>query len=78
MKVLLATDGSKFSEAATQAIISQCRLQGTEVKVVNVVDAPLLIPTLYAAEFREESLKDGQALVRQAEQPLKIHERILA
>ena len=70
MKVLLATDGSEFSEAATQAIISQCRPQGTEVKVVNVVDIPLLIPTLYAAEFREESLKDGQALVRQAEQPL--------
>lgn len=70
MKVLLATDGSKFSQAATQAIISQWRQQGTEVKVLNVVDLPLLIPTLYAAEFREESLKHGEELVRQAEQPL--------
>ena len=70
MKILLATDGSKFSEAATQAIISQCRPQGTEIKVLNVVDLPLLIPNLYAAEFREESLKHGEELVRQAEQPL--------
>jgi nucleotide-binding universal stress UspA family protein len=70
MKVLLATDGSKFSQAATQAIISQWRQQGTEVKVLNVVDLPLLIPTLYAAEFREESLKHGAELVRQAEQLL--------
>jgi nucleotide-binding universal stress UspA family protein len=70
MKVLLATDGSKFSEAATEAIISQCQPQGTEVRVLNVVDLPLLIPTLYAAEFREESLKHGEELVRQAERPL--------
>src|SRR5690349_14059684 len=70
MKILLATDGSKFSEAATQVVISQCRPQETEVRVLNVVDLPLLIPTLYAAEFREESLKNGKELVRQAEQRL--------
>jgi nucleotide-binding universal stress UspA family protein len=70
MKVLLATDGSKFSEAATRAILSQCQPKGTEVKVLNVVDLPLLIPTLYAAQFREESLKHGEELVRRAEQPL--------
>jgi nucleotide-binding universal stress UspA family protein len=29
-----------------------------------------MIPTLYAAEFREESLKDGQEFVRKAEEPL--------
>lgn len=70
MKILLATDGSKFSQAATQALISQCRPQGTQVKVLNVVDLPLMIPTLYAADFRRESLKDGEELVRKAEQPL--------
>jgi hypothetical protein len=43
MKILLATDGSKFSEAATQAVISQCRPQETEVTVLNVVDLSLLI-----------------------------------
>jgi nucleotide-binding universal stress UspA family protein len=70
MKILLATDGSKFSQAATRALISQCRPQGTQVKVLNVVDLPLLIPTLYAADFRRESLKDGEELVRKTEQPL--------
>lgn len=70
MRILLATDGSIFSEAATQAVISQCRPQETEVTVLNVVDLPLLIPTLYAAEFREESLKNGKDVVRQAEQRL--------
>ena len=70
MKILLATDGSKFSQAATQALISQCRPQGTEIRVLNVVDLPLMIPTLYASEFREESLKDGEEFVHKAEQPL--------
>jgi len=70
MKILLATDGSKFSEAATQAIISQCRPQGTEVRVLSVADLPLLIPTLYAVDFRRESLKNAQEVVHQAEQPL--------
>ncbi|HZH50164.1 MAG TPA: universal stress protein [Nitrospira sp.] len=70
MKILLATDGSKFSDAATQTIISQCQPQGAEVKVLNVVDVSFPIPTLYASEFREQSLKNGQAFVRQAEQPL--------
>lgn len=70
MKILLATDGSKFSEAAIQAVISQCRPKETEVKVLNVVDLPLPIPTLYAAEFREESLNNGRDLVRHAEQRL--------
>jgi nucleotide-binding universal stress UspA family protein len=70
MKILLATDGSKFSEAAIQAVISQCRPQATEVRVLNVVDLPLPIPTLYAAEFREESLENGKDLVRQAEERL--------
>jgi nucleotide-binding universal stress UspA family protein len=71
MKVLLATDGSEFSEEATKAVISQCRPQGTEVRVLNVVDLPLLIPTLYAAEYRVESLKNGEDLVRHAQQSLK-------
>ena len=66
MRLLLATDGSKFSQAATKAIISQYQPQGTEIKVLNVVDLPLLIPTLYAAEFREESLKEGEQVVQQA------------
>jgi len=67
MKLLLAIDGSRYSDAATQAVIAQYQQQGTEVKVLNVVDLPLPIPTSDAAGFREASLKHGQELVQRAE-----------
>jgi nucleotide-binding universal stress UspA family protein len=67
MKLLLAVDGSRFSDAATQAVIAQYQPQGTEVIVLNVVDLPLPIPTSDAAGFRELSLKHGQELVQQTE-----------
>jgi nucleotide-binding universal stress UspA family protein len=70
MKIVLAIDESRFSEAATQAVIAQYEPQGTEVKVLNVVDFPLPIPTSDAAGFRELSLKHGQELVQRAERLL--------
>lgn len=38
MKFLLAIDGSKFSEAAARALVTQARPQGDEVRVLYVVD----------------------------------------
>lgn len=38
MKILLAIDGSKFSEAAVRAVITQARPQRDEVRVLYVVD----------------------------------------
>jgi len=70
MKLLLSIDESRFSEAATQAVIAQFQPQGTEIKVLNVVDLPLPIPTSDAAGFRELSLKHGQELVQKAERAL--------
>ena len=70
MKIVLAIDDSRFSEAATQAVITQYQQQGTEVNVLNVVDLPLPIPTSDAAAFRELSLKHGQELVQRAERLL--------
>ena len=70
MKLLLAIDGSRYSEAATQAVIAQYPSQGTEVKVLNVVDLPLPIPTSDAEGFRKVSLKHGQELVQSAERAL--------
>jgi nucleotide-binding universal stress UspA family protein len=67
MKLLLAIDGSRFSEAATQAVILEYPPQGLEVKVLNVVDLPLPIPTSDAAGFRELSLKYGHEVVDHAE-----------
>jgi len=43
MKILLATDGSKFSEAAAKSLAGQFRPQDTEVRVLQVVE-PLAIP----------------------------------
>ncbi len=70
MRLLLAVDDSKFSEAATQAVIAQYQPEGTEVKVLNVVDLALPIPTSDAAGFRHESLKNGQELVQRTERLL--------
>ncbi|MGB8493231.1 MAG: universal stress protein [Candidatus Acidiferrum sp.] len=38
MRILLAVDGSKFSEAATQTVIVQARPECTEVRVLHVID----------------------------------------
>ena len=64
MKLLLAVDESKFSEAATQAVIAQYPALGTEVEVLNVVDLAMPIPTSYGGGYRLESLKHGQEIVQ--------------
>jgi nucleotide-binding universal stress UspA family protein len=38
MRILLAVDGSNFSEAATQAVVAQAKPQETEVHVLYVID----------------------------------------
>jgi nucleotide-binding universal stress UspA family protein len=38
MKVLIATDGSTFSAAATQAVIAEAKRDGTEIRAIHVVD----------------------------------------
>jgi nucleotide-binding universal stress UspA family protein len=70
MKILLAIDGSKFSEAATQAVIARTRSRGTQVRILHVVEPPSLLvgremggydPDLDAAW--EAELKRAAALV---------------
>jgi nucleotide-binding universal stress UspA family protein len=49
MRILLAVDASKFSEAAVLAVQARAQLPGTEVQVVHVMMPPaLLIPSLVA------------------------------
>jgi len=43
MKVLLAVDGSRFSDAAVQTVIAQAHAKDTEVHVVHVVEPPTLL-----------------------------------
>jgi nucleotide-binding universal stress UspA family protein len=48
MRILLAIDDSKFSEAAIETVIEQARPQGTEVRILHVVESP---PLLVAREL---------------------------
>ncbi len=72
MKILLAIDDSKFSEAATQALIRQTKPEGVEVCVIHVVETLLLMPDfragtvegIQAAEARFR--KRGEELVARA------------
>lgn len=69
MKILLATDGSKFSEAAIQEVAARINAKGAEVTILQAVE-PLLFsvpPQMapgYAPEMagqREERLKEAKA-----------------
>ncbi len=58
MKILLAVDGSEFSEAATQALISQMRREGAEILVLRIVE-PLIfaISPQMAPEYAPEQVE---------------------
>jgi nucleotide-binding universal stress UspA family protein len=77
MRILLAIDGSKFSEAATQAVIAQAKPQETEVRVLHVIDAlSLQLPEAMAyypgiEHCRDAQRKPAEALVARAAQLLR-------
>lgn len=48
MRILLAIDDSKFSEAAVETVVEQARPHGTEVRILHVMEAP---PLLVAREL---------------------------
>lgn len=76
MKVLLALDDSKFSEAATQAVVRQFRRDQTEVCILHVVEPLLLVPYEYIGDVgmlnaaQQQTLKQGKELVVRAKQLL--------
>jgi len=76
MKVLLAIDDSKYSEAATQAVLQQVRPEHGEVCVLHVVKPLLIIPRPYIGQVesleaaQQERLKEGKELVKRAGQLL--------
>ena len=43
MRIVLAIDGSKFSEAAVQTVIEQARPKDTEIQILHVVEPPSLL-----------------------------------
>lgn len=79
MKILLATDGSRFSEAATQNAASLFRSEGVQALVVQVVE-PLVFTTPpqmspgYAPEMSprlEGQLKQAKESVAHAAETLR-------
>jgi len=44
LRILLAIDDSKFSEAATQSLIAQVQRKGTEVCILHVIELYPLLP----------------------------------
>ena len=75
MKILLAVDDSKFSDAALQVVIAQIPPQSTEVLVLHVVEPITLSPPPqmsagYAPELASR-VKDGRELVEREAQRLR-------
>jgi nucleotide-binding universal stress UspA family protein len=81
MKILLAVDDSKFSQAAIQSVLHTARPQETEVRVLHVLEPiePLFIPPenqawtslpVYA-EMMEQRRQHATELVKRAAESLK-------
>jgi len=75
MKILLAVDDSKFSDAALDALIAQVSPQATEVLVLHVVEpitlsSPPQMSSSYTPEL-EIRVKEGQALIEREVQKLR-------
>ena len=69
MKILLAIDDSKFSEAVLQAVVRQYRPQDTEVKVLHVMEQVERLG--YPAGVSEDQVIQAQELVNRAGQTLR-------
>ena len=73
MRILLAIDDSKFSEAATQAVIAQHRLQDLEVRVLHAVEPPTAFIAPEMAEYipPRESAEEAKGLVAKTADALR-------
>ena len=72
MKILLGIEGSSFSEAATQTLVSYIRPEGAEVLVLQVVD-PLVysVPPMMAPDYAPEMAERLKAQVTYAKETVK-------
>lgn len=79
MKILLAVDGSKYSDAAVEALISKIRSKDAEVLVLQVVEPRIFStpPQMAAgyepemAEIMKEQFQNAQQTVDRAAAALK-------
>ena len=78
MKILLAIDDSKFSQAAIEALMAQAKPKETEVQVLHVIEPIPVYPDGQAwgygpesALVSQEQRKEAEGLVARAGQTLR-------
>jgi nucleotide-binding universal stress UspA family protein len=78
MRIILAVDGSKFSDAAIQTVIAQARPQDAEIRVLYVLDPPSLLVAREMGSYKsaldaawESERKEAQALVQRIAELLR-------
>ncbi len=78
MRILLAVDGSTFSDAAIQTVIAQARPQDTEIRVLYVLEPQSLLVAREMGSYKsaldaawEAERKEAQALVRRTAELLQ-------
>jgi len=67
MRIVLAVDGSAFSDAAVQATIAQAGSKGTEIRVLHVVEPPTLLATREMGGYDSALEKAWEAERKQAQ-----------
>lgn len=67
MRILLAIDGSKFSEAAVRFVIERARSQPAEVRVLHIVEPPSLLVAREMGGYDRNLEVVWQAEAKQAE-----------
>ena len=77
MRILLAIDESKYSQAAADVVVRQMRAEGAEVCVCHAVAPLVIIPYDYMGQVetleaaQQERLKEGKELAERIAQQLR-------
>lgn len=78
MKILVATDGSQFSELAINEVASRPWPSGSEIRVMSVIEPPLLpstdtwaMPEGFYEDLASAAENDAQSALNKAEAILK-------
>jgi hypothetical protein len=78
MKILLATDGSQYSEVAARSVAGRPWPLGTEVRIVSVVDHHLHPPVLAKRHSFEGLEKLEKEAIKRAQEAVLSAEKIIA
>lgn len=77
MKVLLAVDGSRFSDAAIETVAGRVWPKGTTIRILTAVDTPLpvtaegwMLPTTYIGEIESVCKKNAEHYLESARRVL--------